>query len=85
MDLVAALSDEDSVAWYMNSSPDPLTRMPGDANDDGRFDQQDIVAVLRAGRYLKGQPAGWREGDWNLDGVFDQLDLVFALQSGSFR
>ena len=48
------------------------------------FDQEDIVAVLQAAKYLTGQPASFGEGDWNEDGVFSQLDLVAALQTGSY-
>lgn len=69
---------------------------PGDANRDFRFDQQDIVQVLQAGKYLTGQPATWGEGDWNGgpggyaaepprgDGTFNQQDIVAALQSGTY-
>jgi hypothetical protein len=59
---------------------DQLMRIAGDANEDGLFDQSDIVLVLQAAKYLTGQPATWSEGDWNGDGVFDQLDLVEALR-----
>ena len=61
-----------------------FARLPGDSNDDGRFDQLDITAVLQAGKYGTNQPASWSEGDWNGDGVFDQLDIVEALQSDSY-
>ena len=53
--------------------------IPGDANEDGRFDQIDIVAVLQAGKYRTGEPAAWAEGDWNGDGVFDPLDVITSL------
>lgn len=59
-------------------------RQLGDANDDGRFDQLDIVDVLHAGKYQTGRPAEWHEGDWNSDGRFDRLDLVAALQTGNY-
>lgn len=52
---------------------------PGDANNDGYFNQLDIVQVLQAGKYGTQQSATWEQGDWNWDGVFDQYDLVTAL------
>ncbi len=57
-----------------------VSRQTGDANGDGRFDQQDRVQIVVAGKYLTGQPASWADGDFNGDGVFDQRDLVAALQ-----
>jgi hypothetical protein len=63
---------------------DFVVRHPGDANEDGQFDQLDITMVLQANKYLTDQPATWSEGDWNGDGRFDQLDLVEALKSGSY-
>ncbi len=59
-------------------------RIPGDANQDGRFDQLDIVSVLQSGKYRTGQPAAWADGDWTGDGLFDQLDIVAALQGGRY-
>ena len=56
----------------------------GDANHDLQFDQQDIVHVLQAAKYLTGEPATFEQGDWNNDGVFNQLDLVAALQTGNY-
>jgi hypothetical protein len=68
----------------------------GDANQDYRFDQLDIVRAMSAGKYLTGQPATWGNGDWNAapggsvgqppvgDGLFNQLDLVAALASGNY-
>jgi hypothetical protein len=64
---------------------DIMVRVPGDANDDGRFDQLDIVMALQAGKYMTGQPADWSEGDWTGDGRFDPLDIVKALQAGAYR
>ena len=66
---------------------------PGDADQDGDFDQLDLVRVQQAAKYLSGQRATWGDGDWdggpggNLadppqgDGRFDQLDIVAALRS----
>lgn len=80
-----------------SSSLSPAVELvPGDANQDLSFDQQDIVQVLRAGKYLTGEPANWAEGDWNSapggypgnppqgDGVFNQLDIVAALLAGTY-
>ena len=58
--------------------------MPGDTNQDLTFDQLDLLQVLRAGKYLTGEPAAWSEGDWNGDGVFDQEDIVAALATGNY-
>jgi hypothetical protein len=63
---------------------DFTVRLPGDANQDGRFDQLDIVSVLQSGKYRTGQPAAWADGDWTGDGLFDQLDIVAALQGGRY-
>lgn len=77
------------IAWVA-ASPSPGTvhfvgRRPGDANQDGRFDQADILLVLQAAKYDTGDPADWTEGDWNGDGRFDSLDLVLALQVDHIR
>jgi hypothetical protein len=64
----------------------------GDADQDGDFDQLDLVRVQQAAKYMTGEPATWDEGDWNGapggfaqrppegDGVFDQFDIVAAQQ-----
>jgi hypothetical protein len=78
---------------YLHDVRDPLgglgsatvVRKSGDANQDGRFDQLDLVTILASGKYRTGQPADWTEGDWNGDVVFDQLDIVAALQTGNYR
>ena len=68
---------------------DLLRAMPGDANGDKEFDQQDIVLVQQAAKYLTGEPADWVEGDWDNarnggDGVFNQLDIIAALTTGAY-
>jgi hypothetical protein len=63
---------------------DFTVRPTGDANEDGRFDQMDLVLVLQANKYLSGQPATFAEGDFNGDGLFDSLDIVLALRSGNY-
>ena len=65
-------------------SVDFVSRLTGDANGDGLFDELDLAEVVQGGKYQTGQPASFREGDWNEDGVFDQFDLVAALQTGSY-
>ena len=79
----------------------PATDLPkflfaGDADQNGRFDQLDIVRVLQSGKYLIGQAATWGDGDWNGapggragrpptgDGVFDQDDIVASLIGGTY-
>lgn len=58
---------------------------PGDANQDGRFNQADIVQLLQAGKYNTDQPATWGEGDFDGNGRFDSLDLVMALQTNVYE
>ena len=62
----------------------PQEPLVGDANQDGAFDQSDLIQVLEAGKYLTGEQAVWSEGDWNGDGTFNELDLVFAFQAGNY-
>ena len=81
-DLDAIVATSGGIKIFLNQNvPNPLH---GDANRDLRFDQQDVVQVLQAAKYLTGEPATWSEGDWNGDGLFDQIDLVLALQSGKY-
>jgi hypothetical protein len=68
----------------------------GDANQDFRFDQLDLVQVQIAAKYLAGQPATWGEGDWDGapgggagsppvgDGQFNQRDIVAAQVAGLY-
>jgi len=84
---VAALVD---IGWQLASPAIPLR--PGDADQDGDFDQLDIVKVLQAAKYLTGMPATWGEGDWDGapggspgdpplgDGVFNFNDILAALR-----
>ncbi len=70
---------------------------PGDANIDYLFNQEDIIMVLGAGKYLTGQPAVWSEGDWNGapggsagspppgDNYFNQLDIIASLAAGNYN
>jgi hypothetical protein len=68
----------------------------GDANQDLKFDQLDLVRVQIAAKYLTGQVATWGEGDWNGapggrpgappagDGRFNQIDIIAALGAGTY-
>ena len=74
----------------MLDHPVHVSLVAGDANQDLRFDQLDLVQVLAAGTYLTGLSATWGEGDWDAapamrgDGVFNQLDIVAAQQAGAY-
>ena len=77
-----------SSSWIA-AAPSPGTfefagRLAGDSNEDGQFNQLDLVQVLQGGKYQTGQPATFGEGDWNEDGFFNQLDIVAALQTGAY-
>ena len=63
---------------------DWVVRRPGDANEDGQFDQEDLGQLLAEGAYRTGQAATWGQGDWTGDGRFDPRDIVAALQAGAF-
>ena len=56
----------------------------GDANLDGQFDEQDLVAVFISGKYLTGEAVGWANGDWDGDGVFDERDFIAAFIAGGY-
>lgn len=58
------------------------TSTVGDVNQDGHFDQLDVVQVHIRGKFLSDQFANWTDGDWNEDGMFDQMDVVLALKHG---
>ena len=58
----------------------------GDANLDGRFDNEDFVDVFIAGEYDDGiqKNSTWATGDWNCDGEFDSEDIVAAFVAGAY-
>ena len=58
----------------------------GDADLDGQFNSNDLVAVFESGEYRDGiaMNSGWAEGDWNGDGDFDSSDLVAAFTDGGY-
>ena len=84
---VAALAD---LGWEIRPQT-CQTLEAGDADQDGDFDNLDIVQVLQRAKYLTGQPATWGDGDWDGapggcwgnpprgNGLFDQLDIIAAL------
>ena len=80
-DMDVLWSEFELIRWAENLSGEVL---PGDANRDFTFDQQDIVQILQSAKFLTSQPATWEEGDWNADEVFDVLDVVVALQTGNY-
>jgi hypothetical protein len=83
----AALGDDASNWLAAPTTPgiaELFLRQPGDSNEDGRFDQLDVVIVLQSDRYLAIRPATWREGDWNEDGMFNQADIIAAQQEGNY-
>ena len=57
----------------------------GDANMDGEFSSEDMVAVFQAGKYELDVNAGWSDGDWNGDRRFGTEDMVAAFQDGGYE
>ncbi|MDG2383427.1 MAG: lamin tail domain-containing protein [Pirellulaceae bacterium] len=67
-------------------SPGVATGRPGDANSDGSFDSNDLIAILQAGEFeddIAGNST-FAEGDWNGDGDFTTSDLVLAFTIGGY-
>ena len=59
----------------------------GDANLDGEFNSDDLVAVFKAGEYddSVAENSDWAEGDWDGDGDFTSGDLVAAFKDGGYE
>ena len=59
----------------------------GDADLDGEFNSEDLVAIFTSGEYEDdiGDNSGWAEGDWDADGDFTSGDLVVAFQDGGYE
>jgi hypothetical protein len=55
----------------------------GDANLDGIFATDDLIAIMQAGK-LEGGKATWREGDFNGDRKATTDDLTFAFAHSVF-
>ncbi len=59
----------------------------GDADLDGQFNTNDLIAVFQAGQYedtIVGNST-WSSGDWDGDGDFTTSDLVSAFQDGGYE
>ena len=58
----------------------------GDVNDDGFFDQLDLVDVFQVGEYEDDLPGNsiYSDGDWNGDRDFTSEDLVFVFRMGGY-
>ena len=63
----------------------PHQNQAGDANTDGKFSSDDIMAILAARKYETGLPARWDQGDWNGDGFFTSADIILALATGHYE
>ncbi|MCA9148482.1 MAG: hypothetical protein KDA92_04260, partial [Planctomycetales bacterium] len=59
----------------------------GDANLDGEFNSDDLIAVFQTGEYEDriDRNSTWATGDWNWDAEFDTGDLVAAFKDGGFE
>ena len=65
-------------------APNGFNTYVGDANLDGQFDEQDLVAVFISGKYLTGEAVGWANGDWDGNGVFNEQDFIAAFIAGGY-
>ena len=67
-------------------SPGLNTGRPGDANGDGVFDSEDLMAIFQIGEYEDGIAGNstFAEGDWDGDGDFTTEDLVLAFRFGGY-
>jgi hypothetical protein len=90
---IATIMAGDFSAWGIGGA----TRLQaGDADEDLKFDQRDLVKVQVAAKYLTGAAATWGDGDWDAapggepgspppgDGLFNQLDIIQALNNGLY-
>ena len=59
----------------------------GDANLDGTFNSNDLVAVFQAAEYEDGiaNNSTWSEGDWDGDGDFTTRDLVLSFSTSTYE
>ncbi len=76
----AAVNTEDIRIWVK----DLANTWFGDANLDGEFNSEDVVASFQAGKYGLDMDAGWAEGDWTADRRFGSEDLVAAFEDGGY-
>ena len=90
------LSDDELLISIPDSSA--FVRQPGDANQDRRFNTDDIIQVAGAGKFGTGEPATWAQGYWDGapnanftdgppagDGLFNSRDIIAALGAGLFE
>ena len=70
-----------------DGTPGTSEPVVGDANNDGVFSSEDLVAVLQAGEYQDAETGNstFSEGDWNGDGDFTSSDFVWAFKYGNYR
>jgi hypothetical protein len=70
----------------LGGTPGSEPEMAGDVNQDRRFDEADLLAVLQAGQFEDNVPgnSSYASGDWNGDGDFTTADLIYAFQFGLF-
>ncbi len=75
-------SNDSTSIWLVN-----YRAIPGDADGDGRFSTEDLVAVFAAGVYEDGDNhnADWTTGDWTGDLDFDTSDFVAAFVTGQYE
>ncbi|MCA9212576.1 MAG: VCBS repeat-containing protein [Planctomycetales bacterium] len=80
LDILAASDHEGIIAWHEN-------RLIGDSNNDGVFNNVDLIVVFTAGEYFDDIPGNstFEEGDWNLDGDFNSSDLILAFQARTYN
>jgi hypothetical protein len=64
--LSASELSNDNIVWYENQG------IPGDANEDGRVDAQDLNVV---GMNWQGRDRAWEQGDFTRDGIVNAADL----------
>jgi len=80
-----------ALAWGVSAQPGGTPgqpgRLPGDVNQDGIFDEADLIAALQAGEYEDSvaDNSSFAEGDWNGDGNFTTADLVYVFNLGLYR
>ena len=74
----------DRASLIESPAPDGFNTWIGDADLNGRFDEQDFVAAFIAGKYLSGGSAGWAQGDFDGNLTFDEQDFVSAFIAGGY-
>ncbi len=74
---------EDRTVWVQQLKRSYL----GDADLDGEFTSNDLVAVFQQGEYedLVALNSTWADGDWTGDQEFDSADFVLAFAGGGFE